>query len=166
MHAEFRPRAEQRVKTLLVLSKIADAEGTNVADAEVEAEIAEARLRYADDPKTVSYFASTRGRNFIRSTLRRTRTVESLVDAWLADHPEHPALPHAEEAERSTAIHASAAAIDATDPSAVLELGDEASAGTQRHQHGHRTSDLDGAGAGLDRAAVAPDDLQPAAEPA
>ena len=121
MHAEFRPRAEQRVKTLLVLSKIAEAEGTDVSDAEVEAEIAEARLRYTDDPKTVGYFASPRGRKFIRSTLRRTRTVETLVDAWLAAHPEHPALPHAEQDERSAAANPSAAAIDATDASVALE---------------------------------------------
>ena len=55
-----------------------------------------ARARY-EDPKTVRYFESERGRNFIRSTLRRTRTVESLVDRWLAAHPEHPALPHLED---------------------------------------------------------------------
>ncbi len=123
LHAEFRPRAEGRVKTLLVLSKIAEAEGTNVSDADVAAEIAQARLRYADDPKTIGYFESERGRSFIRSTLRRTRTVETLVDAWLAAHPEHPALPHAEEGERSSladATAASAAAIGATDPSLVL----------------------------------------------
>ena len=43
------------------------------------------------------YFASERGRAFIRSTLRRSRVIERIVDAWLADHPEHPALPHLED---------------------------------------------------------------------
>lgn len=162
LHAEFRPRAEQRVKTLLVLSKIAEAEGTDVADAEVEAEIAEARLRYADEPKTVNYFASTRGRNFIRSTLRRTRTVESLVDAWLAAHPEHPALPHAEEAGRSAASHASAAAIDATDPAAVFEAGGEMSAGSHHHGHRQQTSEH----VGPERVHDHANDPVPAAEPA
>ncbi len=94
LHKEFRPRAEERVRTLLVLSRIADAEGVTIDDAAVQAEVGAARRRYAGDPRTISYFESERGHNFIRSTLRRTRTVEGLVDAWLAAHPDHPALPH------------------------------------------------------------------------
>ena len=124
LHAEFRPRAEGRVRTLLVLSKIAEAEAIEVTDADVEAEIATARQRYAEDPRTVGYFESERGRSFIRSTLRRTRTVETLVDRWLAAHPEHPALPHFEDeepAEAASASTAAAAGIGATDPSIVLD---------------------------------------------
>jgi trigger factor len=120
LHTEFRPRAEGRVKTLLVLSKIAEAEGTDITDADLEAEIASARSRYADEPRTVAYFDSERGRNFIRSTLRRTRTVETVVDRWLAAHPEHPALPHAEDDDdlgTSDATAAAAASIGAADPS-------------------------------------------------
>ena len=122
LHAEFRPRAESRVKTLLVLSKIAETEGIEVTEADVEAEVATARLRYADDPRTLAYFDSERGRNLIRSTLRRSRTVEALVDRWLAMHPDHPALPHFEEDEETAvdATAASAAAIGATDPATVL----------------------------------------------
>lgn len=147
LHADFRPRAEVRVKTLLVLSKVAEAEGIAISDAEVEAEIAEARRRYADDQKTVGYFESERGRNFIRSTLRRTRTVESLVDGWLAAHPEHPALPHAEEDDRSAvrdASTASAAAIGATEPSIVLEADTDADAGAgdlEVPDHHHHSAD-------------------------
>lgn len=121
LHAEFRPRAEHRTKVLLVLSKIAEAEGIAVPDADVEAEVARARARYQDQ-KTVRYFESERGRSFIRSSLRRTRVVETLVDRWLAAHPEHPALPHLEE-DAPSAVDgsqaAAAASIDATDPSAV-----------------------------------------------
>ncbi len=133
LHAEFRPRAEGRVKTLLVLSKIAEAEGTDVTDAEVDAEIAQARARYADDARTIAYFESDRGRNFVRSTLRRTRTVEALVDAWLAEHPEHPALPHIEDDDRSAADAATAAAvaIGATDPSVVLDGGEATAAAAE-----------------------------------
>jgi trigger factor len=123
LHTEFRPRAEDRVKTLLVLSRIADADGVVVDDAAVAAEIAAARKRYAGDTKTIGYFESERGRNFIRSTLRRTGTVEGLVDAWLAAHPDHPALPHLEDdGDRTVDADAagSNAAIGATDPSAVL----------------------------------------------
>ncbi len=129
LHAEFRPRAEQRTRVLLVLSAIADVEGVEVSDAEVEAQVDLARARY-DDPKTARYFESERGRNFIRSTLRRTQTVEVLVDRWLAAHPEHPALPHMED-DAPSAVDApeaeAAAGIDATDPGAIP--GAEASAG-------------------------------------
>jgi trigger factor len=122
LHAEFRPRAEQRVKVLLVLSKIAETEGIDVPDADVEGQIELARTRYKGDPKTVAYFESERGHNFIRSTLRRTRTVETLVDRWLAAHPEHPPLPHLED-DAPSAVEApeaeAAAAIDATDPGAI-----------------------------------------------
>jgi trigger factor len=99
LHADFRPRAEKRVKVLLVLSKIADEEGLEIADRDVEAEIRSARQRYGNDRKTMGYFESERGRSFIRSTLRRSRLVEKLVDEWLAAHPDHPALPHLEDDE-------------------------------------------------------------------
>jgi trigger factor len=99
LHADFRPRAEKRVKVLLVLSKVAEAEGVEVPDADVEAEIAKARERYGSDRKTVAYFESDRGRSFIRSTLRRSRVVEKLIDAWLVDHPDHGPLPHLEDDE-------------------------------------------------------------------
>jgi trigger factor len=121
LHAEFRPRAEHRVKVLLVLSKIAETEGIDVPDADVEAEVDRARARYRDT-KTVRYFESERGRNFIRSSLRRTRVVESLVDAWLAAHPEHPPLPHVEDDVPSAVDEpeaAAAASLDATDPGAI-----------------------------------------------
>jgi trigger factor len=103
LHADFRPNAEKRVKTLLVLSKIADDEGVEVPEGAIEAEIAQGRERYADDRRLMEYFESERGRSFIRSTLRRSRLVEQLVDDWLAAHPDHPALPHVEESEPAAA---------------------------------------------------------------
>ncbi len=121
LHADFRPRAEHRTKVLLVLSKIAETEGLDVPDADVEAEVQQARERYRD-PKTIRYFESERGRSFIRSSLRRTRVVERLVDEWLAAHPEHPALPHLEDDAPSATEGAQAAAnasIDAMDPGAI-----------------------------------------------
>jgi trigger factor len=124
MHADFRPGAEKRVKTLLVLSKVAETEGVVVPDADVDAEIAKGRERYAGDPKLNAYFDSDRGRSYIRSTLRRSRVVEGLVDEWLTAHPEHPALPHLEDAPSSTLQEDQAAAnasIGATDPGDVLE---------------------------------------------
>ena len=127
LHADFRPNAEKRAKTLLVLSKVADAEGVEVPEADVEAEVAQGRERYAGDQRLVTYFESDRGRSFIRSTLRRSRVVERLIDAWLAEHPEHPPLPHLEDIAGAAVSAESAqanAAIGATDPGTVIEDGD------------------------------------------
>jgi trigger factor len=110
LHADFRPRAEKRVKVLLVLSKVAEAEGVEIADRDVEAEVRRATERYRNDRKTLAYFESERGRSFIRSTLRRSRLVEKLVDEWLAAHPEHPPLPHLEDDEPVALEPAEAAA--------------------------------------------------------
>ena len=111
LHADFKPRAEKRVKVLLVLSKVAEEEGLEIPDREVEAEVRRARERYGNDKRTMAYFESERGRSFIRSTLRRSRLVEKLVDEWLAAHPEHPPLPHLEDDEPD-------ALADAGEPSA------------------------------------------------
>src|SRR6478736_6801081 len=97
LHTEFRPGAEKRVRTLLVLSTVADAEDVVVPDTEVEEEIARGRERYGNDAKLLAYFDSERGRSYIRSTLRRSRVVEGLIDAWLAEHTDNQALPHVEE---------------------------------------------------------------------
>ena len=116
MHAEFRPGAEKRVQTLLVLSKVAETEGVEVPEAEVEAEVARGRERYADDPRLQEYFDSERGRSYIRSTLRRTRVIEGLIDEWLAAHPDHVALPHLEDA-----LHEAGDTTAETDPDAIVE---------------------------------------------
>jgi trigger factor len=108
LHADLRPRAEKRVKVLLVLSKVAEDEGIDIADRDVDAEVGRARERYGNDRRTMTYFESERGRSFIRSTLRRSRLVEKLVDEWLVAHPEHPALPHLEDDE-PVALEAAAA---------------------------------------------------------
>jgi trigger factor len=97
VHADFRPRAEHRVKVLLVLSKIATEEGIEVPAEDIEAEVQRGRERYARDQKLVRYYESERGRNFIQTTLRRTRVVEKVVEDWLAAHPDHPKLPHADD---------------------------------------------------------------------
>ncbi len=128
IHAEFRPRAGHRVKVLLVLSKVADTEGVEISPAEVDAEVEQARIRHAGDQRLTRYIESERGRSFVRSTLRRSRLVEKLVDDWLAAHPDHPALPHADEDDSpAVARHAveAAAATDATDQDGILALGPE-----------------------------------------
>ena len=143
IHADFRPDAEKRVKVLLVLSKVAEAEGITIDDADVDAEVARGRAQYAGDQRLIQYFESERGRNFIRSTLRRSRTVEHLVDGWLAAHPDHPAIPHAEDGPSGaldSESAASSAAIDATDPGSIIE-GDEDSHHHHAHAHGDHAHD-------------------------
>ncbi len=99
LHADFRPGAEERAKTLLVLGEIASREGIDVPDRDIIDEIIRAKARYADQPKLVAYFDTPRAQAAIRSSLRRSRVVETLIDRWLAAHPEHPAIPHVEEGE-------------------------------------------------------------------
>jgi trigger factor len=124
LHAEFRPGAEKRVRTLLVLSKVADAEGVTIPDPVVEAEVARGRERYPDDARLQAYFDSERGRSYIRSTLRRSRVVEGLIDEWLTSHPDHVPLPHLEDASASVIEGGQAAAnaaVEATDPGSILD---------------------------------------------
>jgi trigger factor len=104
IHAEFRPQAEKRVKTLLVLTQIANVKGVEVPEKDIQDEVERARSRYSSNPDLIRYFESERGRNFIRSTFRRSRAVEMLVDEWLAAHPESPRLPHVDEAEESSPV--------------------------------------------------------------
>jgi hypothetical protein len=140
LHADFRPDAEKRVKVLLVLSKVAETEGVTIDEADVDAEVARGRERYQGDPKLIRYFESERGRNFIRSTLRRSRTVEHLVDQWLAAHPDHPAIPHVEDGPSGALDSdsaASSAAIDATDPGSIIEHEDGSHSHVHDHDHDH-----------------------------
>ena len=68
---EFRPDAEKRVKTLLVLSAVADKENVEVTDAELDSELERSRERYAGNPRLITYLESARGRTYTRSLLRR-----------------------------------------------------------------------------------------------
>jgi hypothetical protein len=52
--------------------------------------------------------------------------VERLIDEWLVAHPEHPALPHLEDAPDSAVGNDQAqanASIGATDPGSVIADG-------------------------------------------
>jgi trigger factor len=132
IHTEFRPGAEKRVRTLLVLSKIAEVEGVEVPEADIEAEIQRARERYGNDRKLIGYFESERGRSYIRSSFRRTRLVEGLIDEWLAAHPEVGPLPHLEDIEgvglaSADVAAASGAALDTSPEPSAAESQDAGS---------------------------------------
>ena len=103
LHTEWHEPAEHRVKVLLVLSAVADAEGVEASDAAVQAEIDRARARNPENPKLISYFESARGRAYLKATLRRTQVVELLVDRWLEAHPEVGPLPHLEDSQEVVA---------------------------------------------------------------
>ncbi len=82
MTAELREPAARRVKTLLVLSAIAEKEGIDATDAQIEAEIAE-QLERHDDPKLRVYLGSRRGRSYLRMTIRNRTLVDTLIERAL-----------------------------------------------------------------------------------
>ena len=124
MTAQFRPQALTRAKAVLVLAEIARVKGVEVSDAEVEAEVQDARVTYVNDRDMVQYFESERGRGYIRTTIRRSRTVEQLVDEWLATHPEAPRLRHREELSATAPV-----ADEAPDATSLITPEATASAG-------------------------------------
>lgn len=96
--AELREPASRRVKTLLVLSAIAEQEGIDASDEEVDAEVESQLTRYPDEPRLREYLASRRGRSYLRMTLRNRKLVDSLINraAPPAATEEAPTEPRAE----------------------------------------------------------------------
>lgn len=136
--AELREPAERRVKTLLVLSAIAEKEGIDAADSEIEAEIAEQMTRYGEDAKLREYLTSRRGRSYLRMTLRNRKLVDTLVERALgpqADASEEPApdaAPVAASAEpepeaEPEPVAASAEPGESSDPNSTTEHTEESS---------------------------------------
>jgi trigger factor len=102
LRSEYREAAAHRVKVLLVLGAVADREEVVVSDADVEAEISHLRGDEAGNRSVLEYLDSDRGRSYIRSQLRRSQVVETLVDRWIEAHPEfanvqHQHQPHGHE---------------------------------------------------------------------
>ncbi len=77
---ELREPASQRVKTLLVLSAIAEQEGIDATDEQIADEVARQLERYPDEPRLSEYLASRRGRSYLRMTLRNRTLVDSLIE--------------------------------------------------------------------------------------
>jgi trigger factor len=106
LSTELREPATRRVKTLLVLSAIAEKEGIDATDEQIEAEIAEQLARYDDDGKLREYLSSRRGRSYLRMTIRNRTLVDALIeralgtDASAADvTSDEPATAKAEPTE-------------------------------------------------------------------
>ena len=77
--AELREPASRRVKSLLVLSAIAEQEGIDASDEEIDAEIRDQLARYGDEPRLAESLGSRRGRSYLRMTLRNRTLVDSLI---------------------------------------------------------------------------------------
>jgi trigger factor len=77
--AELREPASRRVKSLLVLSAIAEREGIDASDDEIDAEIRDQLSRYEDEPRLAEYLGSRRGRSYLRMTLRNRTLVDTLI---------------------------------------------------------------------------------------
>jgi trigger factor len=98
LNAELREPAARRVKTLLVLSAIAEKEGIDATDEQIEAEIAEQLARYDDDARLREYLTSRRGRSYLRMTLRNRTLVDTLIERALGtDAPEGDPAPESTE---------------------------------------------------------------------
>lgn len=82
---ELREPATRRVKTLLVLSAIAEKEGIDATEAEIDAEVAEQLQRAGDAPRLRDYLGSRRGRAYLRMTLRNRKLVDTLIDRSRAE---------------------------------------------------------------------------------
>jgi trigger factor len=99
--AELREPAERRVKTLLVLSAIAEKESVDATDTEIDAEIASQLARFEDDGKLREYLTGRRGRSYLRMTLRNRKLVDTLIDRALGTETDASAVP-APEPEPAT----------------------------------------------------------------
>lgn len=97
LREEYLDGAEHRVKVLLVLGAIADKEQVLVPPEAVVAEIERGKAANQENKRLVEYLDTPRGRAYVHSTLRRSQTVEMLIDRWIAAHPEFANVKHTED---------------------------------------------------------------------
>lgn len=122
LREEYRDGAAHRVKVLLTLGAIADEEGIVIPESAVEAELERGRRNNPEDSRLVAYLESDRGRSYIRSQLRRSQTVETLIDRWIAERPEFSDVRHVEDQE---AAALEAAAVAGALPDVQIEADDD-----------------------------------------
>ena len=99
---ELREPATRRVKTLLVLSAIAEKEGVDASPEHIDAEIAEQLARYGEDAKLREYLTSSRGRSYLRMTLRNRTLVDTLIERALGTDAPEADTPEAAEPTEPT----------------------------------------------------------------
>src|SRR4051812_21550536 len=149
LREEYREPAGHRAKVLVTLAAVADAEAVSVPEAAIDAEIERSRQSAArssgdrdasrEGSRLVEYLESERGRSYIRSQLRRSQTIEGVIDRWIEAHPAFAEVRHIEDqpddeieraADRSVlspdtddaeASESMTAAPGAADPSSAVE---------------------------------------------
>jgi trigger factor len=84
---ELREPASRRVKSLLVLSAIAEKEGIDATPEQIDAEVADQLARYPEEPRLREYLTSRRGRSYLRMTLRNRTLVDTLIERALPPKP-------------------------------------------------------------------------------
>jgi trigger factor len=97
---ELREPATRRVKTLLVLSAIAEKEGIDATDAEIDAEVASQLERYEDEGRLREYLTSRRGRSYLRMTLRNRKLVDTLIERAIGPESTPDASPATTQPEQ------------------------------------------------------------------
>ena len=77
---------------------IAEKENVEVTDAERGRRGRARRAqRYPRQPRSSRTSSSPRGRTYIRSPLRRSKVVETLIDRWIDEHPEFANVRHTDD---------------------------------------------------------------------
>lgn len=79
LEKEFQPRAIKRVKTALVLRKIAEEENITVSDGEIDKEVERNKLQYQNNPEVLKQISMDEYRNYLKSVLRSQKVFEFLA---------------------------------------------------------------------------------------
>ena len=116
LREEYLEGAEHRVKVLLVLGAIADKEQVVVPPRRSSAELEEGPPANQENKRLVEYLDSPRGRAYVHSTLRRSQTVEMLIDRWIAAHPEFANVKHTEDQGDEDEVEAATDALEPEEP--------------------------------------------------
>ncbi len=91
LHEEYRPAAERRVRTRLVVDRIAQAEGLEPTEEELQEEVENLAQELGQEPAEVRRWLEAQGRlSGLRARVRRRKTVAYLVALASGAHPKTP----------------------------------------------------------------------------
>lgn len=111
VRTELAPVADTRLRRSLVLSQVAEAEDIQVADADVDEEVAKLSLAAGQQAAQFQQlFASENGRDTIRRNLVTRRTLERLVDVAVPGAAEEREARRQQDEEREAEANAKIAA--------------------------------------------------------
>ena len=78
LQREFRPNAEKRIKTALIIRKIAEAENIKVADDELKKELAKQLEQYKNNPEVTKQINTEEYRDYLRNIMASQKVFEFL----------------------------------------------------------------------------------------